>query len=120
VAGCSLCSRSSATNSKHKKCLRPHLLNSQTSSSCWWGWRRAGCGPRREQPATGSCPAAVGDLEIGLDSAHPKRSSPCPGQEDVLGLHPVEQEVFPCLPDRRLPSKRCSRTAPCLLLPCSS
>ena len=29
MAGCSLWSLSSAVNSKHKKCLRPHLLNSR-------------------------------------------------------------------------------------------
>lgn len=56
----------------------------------------------------GACPDAAADLEMGSDSAHPKGASPCPGQEDMLGLHPVGQEVVPCLPDRRLPLKHCS------------
>lgn len=56
----------------------------------------------------GACPDAAADLEMGSDSAHPKGTSPCPGQEDMLGLHPIGQEVVPCLPDRRLPLKHCS------------
>lgn len=47
----------------------------------------------------GACPDAAGDLEMGLDSAHLKRTSPCPGPEDMLELHLVGREVVPCLPE---------------------
>lgn len=66
----------------------------------------------------GACPEAAEDLEMGSDSAHLKGTSPCPGQEDVLGLHPIGQEAVLYLPDRHLPLSHCSHMAPCALLPC--
>lgn len=105
MAGCPIWSVTTAVNSKHKNCLLPHLLNSQLPDV-----QQAAGGAGEEQllslPMTqgahtgmGACLDAAGDLEMGLDSAHLKRTSPCPGPEDTLGLHLVGQEVVPCLPE---------------------
>lgn len=89
------------------------------SSSCRWGWKEQvrvpACDPGGNIPKFPKRVHALRLLETWMNSgsAHLKGTSPCPRREDTLGLHPVGQEAFPCLPD-------CSQTASFALLLCSS